>query len=199
MPQIIKRAILTGFDRTTYTASVLVLEATSAFLSNVPVAYHIDGTSAILNSFCAVLFFEETNYTDAVVIAIYNNGSSNNPTPPPGRITCVAGYKQINADVIVSGATNTYTLTSSAAGIPAGALAVLYRVYFLSPTTGAYLQIAPHGATNIDSYIVLGNITAANTNMNESGIVPLSTSGQIDIRANIGTCTVSLLTYGYVL
>ena len=42
----IKRGILVSFNPATYTANVLILEATSAFLEGIPVACHLDGTSA---------------------------------------------------------------------------------------------------------------------------------------------------------
>ena len=71
MGQAIKRGLLQSFDPVSYTASVLILEATSAYLTGVPVATHIDGTSAQVGAYCAVLFFDEQNVTDAVVLACY--------------------------------------------------------------------------------------------------------------------------------
>ena len=58
----IKRGLLISFDNSTYTASVLIMEATSAYLTGVPIAAHMDGTSAITNAQCAVLFFDEQNF-----------------------------------------------------------------------------------------------------------------------------------------
>ena len=40
---------------------MLLLEATNTYLQSVPIAYHMDGTSALVNNFCAVLFFDEQN------------------------------------------------------------------------------------------------------------------------------------------
>jgi hypothetical protein len=173
------------------------MEATSAYLTGVPVATHIDGTSAINNTFCAVLFFDEQNYTDAVVLAIYPNGSQGVPTPPPGRTTFIAPYQQINSAVIASGSTSTYTVTGGAPGIPLGALAVVYKAFFTSPTAGASIHIAPHSGA-ISSYATIGNLPAANATLNGVGIVPVDASGQIDIKANTGNCTVTLYTYGYI-
>src|SRR6266702_2405801 len=98
----IKRGILQSFDPSTYTASVLVLEATSTFLTGVPVATHIDGTSAQSGAYCAVLFFDEQNTADAVVIACYPNGSQGVPSPAPGRVVMTTPVLQINAVVITS-------------------------------------------------------------------------------------------------
>lgn len=96
----IKRGILTSFDPNSYTASVLIMEATSAFLSGVPIAAHMDGTSAIKNAQCAVLFFDEQNTNDAAIIAIYPDGTEGFPSPAPGRTTFVAGFEQINSQTI---------------------------------------------------------------------------------------------------
>ena len=62
----IKRGILQSFDSSSYTASVLLFEATSYALTGIAVANHIDGTSAINGALCAVLFFNEHNPQDAI-------------------------------------------------------------------------------------------------------------------------------------
>src|ERR1019366_8715491 len=189
---IIKRGILQSFDATTYTASVLLFEATSYALADIPVANHMDGTSAIPNTLCAVLFFDEHNPQDAVVLATFVNGSSGFPTPPPGRLTFVNGYRQINSDTITAGSTNTYTLTGSSSGIPQGASGVLYKAFFSSPTAGAYIHIAPHAASDITAYATIGNIPGASGTLDGMGLLQVDVTGKIDIKANTGTCTVSL-------
>src|SRR5690348_1879218 len=106
---IIKQGILQSFDTATYTASVLILEATSTFLTLVPVATHLDGTSAQVGAYCAVLFFDEQNLDDAVVLAVYPNSSQGVPSPAPGRVVIVTPVQQINAVAITSGSTQTFT------------------------------------------------------------------------------------------
>jgi hypothetical protein len=198
--QVVKRAILTGFNPVTYMASVLLLEATSCELQNVPIAFHVDRTSTLINgSLCAVLFFDETNFSDAVVLAVYSGDASSVPTPPPGRVTFVQSYKQISGDTIASGTTNTYTLTANGSGIPAGALGVLFKAYFSSPTANAYMQLAPHAASDITAYVSMGNLPTANNTINATGFLPVDGSGSIDVKANTGTCTLTLYTYGYVI
>ncbi len=197
MQQAMRRGIFQSFNSATYTATVLFLEATSAVLSNVPVACHIDGTSAQVGAYCVVLFFDAQNYTDAVVVAVYPNGTQGIPTPPPGRVVFVAGVQQVNAVVINSGVTNAYTLPGGGSGIPVGALGVLYKAFFTSPTVGASIALAPHGGT-IGNYQAVGNIQVANQYCNGGGLLQLDASGQIDIKAQNGNCTVSLYTHGYV-
>ena len=161
---LIKRGLLQSFNPATYTASVLLFEATSFALAGVPVANHIDGTSAVIGSLCAVLFFDEHNPQDAVVIAT----------------------------------TQTYTLTGASSGIPVGALGVLYKAFFTSPTVGAYIQLAPHGASDSTAYASIGNIAIANSYLDGMGILQVNATGSIDISANAGACTVTLYTYGYI-
>jgi hypothetical protein len=194
--ETIKRGILTAFNPATYTANVLIMEATSAYLQGVPVACHLDGTSAQINALCAVLFFDEQNYTDAVVLAVYPNGSQGIPNPAPGRIVFVSGYQQISGAVINSGTTSTFTIWGNG-GIPAGALGIIFSANFTSPSSGSYIQIGPHG-TSLSNYQALGNLPAANSFLNTNGIVQLDSSGKIDIKANSGNCTVSLYTQGYI-
>ena len=191
----IKRGILQSFDPTTYTASVLILEATSAFLTGVPVATHLDGTSAQVGAYCAVLFFDEQNVDDAVVLAVYPNGSQGVPSPAPSRVVIVTPVQQINAVAIANNTTQTFTMGTN---IPTGAKAVLFKAYFTSPTVASFIQIAPHGG-DLTGNVSIGNLAVANGYVDATGIVGIDTNGQIDIRANAGTCTVTLYTYGYVL
>ncbi len=195
MSQAIKRGILQNFDPTSYTASVLILEATSTFLTDVPVATHLDGTSAQVGAYCAVLFFDEQNVADAVVLACYPNGSQGVPSPAPGRMVMVTSVQQVNAVVITSGATQSFVMTNN---IAAGAKAIVFKAYFTSATTGSFLQIAPHGG-DITAHAAVGNLAVVNGYLDGIGIVAVDSNGQIDIKANGGNCTVTLYTYGYIL
>jgi hypothetical protein len=190
----IVRGILTSFNNANYTANVLLLEATSTYLQNVPIAYHMDGTSALVNNQCAVLFFDEQNYSDALIIAIYPGAGVGAPPYPPGRITFIPFFNLINSVTIPSGTANTYTI-AGANGIPSGALAILLIGYFTSPSTATYVQIAAHGAI---SALTMGNLYTANGFVNADGMVPLSSDGKIDVKANAGDCTVTLNVYGYI-
>src|SRR5947209_3445274 len=155
---LIKRGIIQGFFPASYTASVLLFEATSHFLTGVPVSNTVDGTSGLVGALCAVLFFDEHNSQDAVVIAAFPNGTSGLPPPAPGRVTFVTGFQQINAVNISTGTQQTFTLAGvSGSGIPNGALGVLYKAYFTSPTAGAYITLTPHNAGNTNAYATIGN------------------------------------------
>src|ERR1700730_6403655 len=139
-PMIIKRGIIQSFSASSYTASVLLFEATSHFLTGIPVSNTLDGTSGLAGALCAVLFFDEQNPQDAVVIATFANGSNGLPTPAPGRVVFVTGFRQVNAVTINSGVTQTFTLAGTG-GIPAGASGVIFKAFFSSPTVGGFLTI----------------------------------------------------------
>jgi hypothetical protein len=172
------------------------MEATSAFLSSVPVACHMDGTSAQVNAPCAVLFFDEQNSNDACIIAIYPNSTEGIPTPPPGRTTFTTGYRHINASVINAGVTTSFTIIGSG-GIPTGALGILYKAYFTSATVHSYIELAPKSGT-ITDYATIGWLSVANDYLNGCGVLQLDSAGKIDIKANTGNCTVTLYTHGYI-
>lgn len=195
----VKRGIIQAFFPATYTASVLLFEATSYFLTGVPVANMVDGTSGLVGALCAVLFFDEHNPQDAVVFATFPNGSSGLPAPAPGRVVFVTGYQQLNAVSIPVGSPLTVTLTGVSSGIPNGALGVVYQAFFSSATTGSSIALAPHGASNFNAYASIGNLGAAGAIARGGGLLPLDASGQITIQASGSTCSVTLYTCGYVM
>lgn len=195
----IKRGILQNFDPATYTASVLLFEATSCALSGIPVSNTIDGTSALPGDLCAILFFDEQNPQDAVVLATFANGSAGIPAPTPGRLSFVPGYQQFNAVTIALNSTQAFTLIGGTSGIPPKALGVAYKAFMTSATVGAYIQLAPHAAIDITAYAAIGNIMVANSYLDGTGLLALDATGKIDIKANGGDCIVTLYTYGYVI
>ena len=197
MVQIIKRGIIQSFSNTSYTASVLLMEATSTFLTGVPVSTTLDGTSAVPGAYCAVLFFDEHNQQDAVVIAVYPNTPSGIPTPPPGRVVFTTPYLLINNAAIPSGTTSTFTVNTGGSNLPASLLGILYKAFFTSSSTGAFIQLGPHAA-NLSGYHALGNIQVANAFVNGSGVLQVDSAGKLDITAQNGNATVTLYTHGYV-
>ena len=199
MAQIIKHGILQTFNNTNYTASVLLLEATSAFLTDVPVSNAVDGTSALPGALCAVLFFDEHNPHDAVVLAVFPNGTQGVPSPAPGRVTFIPSYLQVSTASIAAGVTNTYTLIGGSSGIPTGVLGVLYKAYFTSTTVGAYVQLGPHGVGSLAGYAALGTMPVASATINDMGMIQVDSSGSIDVKANVGACVFTLYTHGYII
>jgi hypothetical protein len=192
MTQVIRRGIMASFDTTTWTASVIIVEATNAYLNSVPCATSLNTGNAVPAAECAVLFFDENNSDDAVVLAVYNTTAALDS----GSIVFTTGTKQINAVLINSGNTTTFTIVGTG-GVPIGAAGIIFSAEFSSPTAGAEIYIAPKGAT-LGNYFNIGWLAAANLTMTGSGVMKLSTDGKIDIKAIAGNCTVTLYTHGYI-
>ncbi len=194
MAQVIKRALIMKFYPASYTADVLILEATSTQLQGVPITTQADGTSAQPGALCALLLFDEQNLSDGCILAIYGNA----PSQPPGRTVIVPGYQQFSNVAIAAGVTQTFSLAGGSSGIPVGALGVLFKAFYGSTVVGAYVNMAPHGGS-IGNYVTIGNTQAASQSVNGNGVLPVDANGQIDVQANAGTCNVTLNTYGYVI
>ena len=67
----IRQGTVKAFDGTAYTATVQVKGSVAIWLSDVPVARNIASAEMTAGRKCAVLFFDEPNPQDAVVIAVY--------------------------------------------------------------------------------------------------------------------------------
>ena len=67
----IKRGIIKGFDSGTYKATVQIAGSLSVWLSEIAVARNIPAAEMVVDRRCAVIFFDETNPGDAVVVGVY--------------------------------------------------------------------------------------------------------------------------------
>ncbi len=67
----VRRGVVKAFDSGSYTATVQVAGSLSVWLTGVPVARNIASGEMLAGRRCAVLFFDEPNPQDAVVIAVY--------------------------------------------------------------------------------------------------------------------------------
>jgi hypothetical protein len=67
----VRRGVVKAFDGGTYTATVQVAGSLAVWLTGVPVARNIAAGEMVAGRRCAVLFFDEPNPKDAVVIAVY--------------------------------------------------------------------------------------------------------------------------------
>ena len=68
---MIKKALIKDFDASTYTAVVQLVGSMGTWLEDIPVSRGIPATEMAAGRRCAVIFFNEANPTDAVVIAVY--------------------------------------------------------------------------------------------------------------------------------
>jgi len=67
----LKRATVKAFDIPTYKATVQIEGSLPLWLSGLSVARNIASAEMVTGRKCAVIFFDETNPDDAVVIAVY--------------------------------------------------------------------------------------------------------------------------------
>jgi hypothetical protein len=66
-----RKGTVKAFDSTPYTATVQIQGSVSIWLRDVPVARNIAAGEMVAGRKCAVLFFDEANPQDAVVVAVY--------------------------------------------------------------------------------------------------------------------------------
>jgi hypothetical protein len=67
----IKKAILRSFDAESYTATIEISGSARTYLDGVPVAYNLPLIEMSAGRKLAVLFFDEHNVKDAVIVAVY--------------------------------------------------------------------------------------------------------------------------------
>lgn len=67
----IRKGIVKGFNAATYKATVQVAGSLFVWLEGVSVARNISSSEMVVGRECAVIFFDETNPQDAVLVAVY--------------------------------------------------------------------------------------------------------------------------------
>ncbi len=68
---IVKKAVLRSFDSGNYTATIEITGSGKTYLEGVPVAHNLPVEEITAGRKLAVLFFDEHNVKDAVVVAVY--------------------------------------------------------------------------------------------------------------------------------
>ncbi|MBM3926725.1 MAG: hypothetical protein FJ320_12270 [SAR202 cluster bacterium] len=66
-----KKGVVKAFNSTAYTATVQLAGSQSVWLYKVPVARNIGSSEMTAGRNCAVVFFDESNRDDAVVVGVY--------------------------------------------------------------------------------------------------------------------------------
>ena len=67
----VRRGVVKAFDSGSYRATVQVAGSLSVWLEGVPVARNIGAAEMVAGCLCAVIFFDEANPQDAVLVAVY--------------------------------------------------------------------------------------------------------------------------------
>jgi|GEM_PF-723456 len=73
---MIKKGMIKAFDSETHTATVQMAGSLSVWLEGVPVSRGIPAGEVAVGSACAVLFLDESNPADTVVVAVTGSGGS---------------------------------------------------------------------------------------------------------------------------
>jgi hypothetical protein len=68
---MIKKGILKSFDSNTYRATVQIAGSLSVWLENIPTSRAIAASEMTVGRNVAVLFLDPSNFSDAVVIAVW--------------------------------------------------------------------------------------------------------------------------------
>ena len=67
----VRKGVIKGFDSGSYKATVQVAGSLSVWLEGVPVARNIPSAEMVAGRNCSLIFFDETNPSDAVLVAVY--------------------------------------------------------------------------------------------------------------------------------
>ena len=67
----IKQAVLRSFDSQNYTAVVQLSGSDKSYLDGITVARNLPSAEMVTGRYTAILFFDENNAKDAVVLAVY--------------------------------------------------------------------------------------------------------------------------------
>lgn len=73
---MIKKGMIRAFDGVTHTAAVQIAGSLSVWLEGVPVSRGIPAGEMVVGRPCAVLFLDESNPDDAVIVAVTGSGES---------------------------------------------------------------------------------------------------------------------------
>lgn len=67
----LKSGVVKAFDANSYRATVQVLGSLSVWLEGIAVARNIPAAEMVAGRRCALVFFDETNPDDAVLVAVW--------------------------------------------------------------------------------------------------------------------------------
>jgi len=110
---ILKRGIIQAFNPANWTATVQMLPSQGNYLIGVPVAKHLLAASINPGDSCAVLFFDELNPADAIIVATYSVPPAA-PVPPVTSLAGGASGAALTGDLqLVPGPSGNVTISES--------------------------------------------------------------------------------------
>jgi len=84
----LRLGIIRAFDRDTFLADVELVGYQSTYLTHVAVAWHLREDTLVTGAHCVLLFFDELNPADAVVLAVLGGHPPDDP-----RFDPILGHK----------------------------------------------------------------------------------------------------------
>lgn len=114
-----------------------------------------------------------------------------------GSIYFTTPYQLLNNVSFTSNGTQTFTATG-VGGIPSGALAVLLGTTVTGATAGVSAAFFPAGSTP-GQYFTNGNVEVNGSFANIFGICPLNGSGQLSIKSQNNTSSITVWLFGYII
>ncbi len=69
---VVRKGEVKAFDPVSYTATVRLTESLSVWLAGIPVARNVAASEMQAGRSCAVIFFDDGNPRDAVLVAVYS-------------------------------------------------------------------------------------------------------------------------------
>jgi len=85
---LLRRGVIRSFEKDTYLADVEITGYQSTYLKAIPVAFHLREDLVTEGTACVVLFFDELDPTDGVVLALHGDRPAYDP-----RFDPVIGHK----------------------------------------------------------------------------------------------------------
>ncbi|GEM_PF-3308551 len=135
-----RRGIIRAFDSGTYLADVQIVGSMATLLPGVPVAKQIEADLITSGTKCGVLFFDETNPTDACVVSVYDGAPTHALRSEQVVISSVLTLTTSWQDV--PGCTKTFTP-------PVACRAIVIAVFCLRSETGTDVGML-QGRLNVD-------------------------------------------------
>ncbi len=135
---VMRRGIIQAFNPANWTATVQVLPSQGNYLTGVQVAKHLLASAIAAGDHCAILFFNELNPADAVIIAVYSIPSA---APPTGGGGPALYFARLAAPLSFND-TSDHSLASVTFSIASGEVArVTYSVNLKYGSAGAGLHV----------------------------------------------------------
>ncbi len=142
----IKRGVIQAFHPANWTATVQVLPSQGNYLTGVQVAKHLLAAEIVPGDQCAVLFFDELNPADAIIIAVYSVPPAG-PVPPVTSLSGGAGSPLTGDVQIVAGSNVTVSESGQQIIIDASGGASVNKPQVVRPYSGGTNLTVPSGVS----------------------------------------------------